>query len=587
MLRPGGLVRRGLRCGAFGLAAVMAVAAIASDADARGRRHRSSGGGEETYNPPYASIVVDANSGAVMQATNADSPRHPASLTKIMTLYLLFERLEAGKIKMSTEMPASARAAAQAPSKLGLKPGETIKVETAIRAIVTKSANDVAVIVAEALGGDETNFAKLMTAKAHALGMKHTTYRNASGLPDDKQITTARDQAILGRAIQDRFPKYYQYFSTRTFEFRGKEMRNHNHLLGSVDGVDGIKTGYIHDSGFNIVTSVRRANRHIVAVVFGGRTAEARDARVRSLIDNNINIAAVKRTAPPIADGLEMAAAHVKDSKVKEQTTVIPLPKAAPVLAPALAPAMAPVAAPAPALAPALAPAPTPVMAEAPEPGSTDPIKPNAVKTFTVHPGTTQIASLSPLPSDSRKLMPAPATANPASVTTVALAKSAPAPATTAGPASVTTVASAKSAPAPAAIASPATVTTVKHEPLPPPLPAPPSAKPARALAPQFKVASANDSVPVAAPEPAAKPRGGWMIQVGAFPDEKEAKQRLEIAQGKAKDQLGQADPFTERVAKGDKSLYRARFAGLDKDQAETACKNLKRSEIPCMLLKN
>ena len=135
--------------------------------------------------------------------------------------------------------------------------------------------------------------------------MKGTTYRNASGLPEDQQFTTARDQAILGRAIRDRFPNYYQYFSTRTFEFRGKAMRNHNHLLGNVDGVDGIKTGYIHDSGFNIVTSVRRANRHIVAVVFGGRTAEARDARVRSLIDNNINIAAVKRTAPPIVEGVQ------------------------------------------------------------------------------------------------------------------------------------------------------------------------------------------------------------------------------------------------------------------------------------------
>ena len=192
--------------------------------------------------------MVDVNSGAVMQATNADASRHPASLTKIMTLYLLFERLEAGKIKLNTELEVSAHAAAQAPSKLGLKPGDTIKVETAIRAIVTKSANDVAVIVGEALGGDEPSFARMMTAKAHALGMEHTTYRNASGLPDDAQVTTARDQALLGRAINDRFPSYYHYFSTRTFEYHGHTMRNHNHLLGSVEGVDGIKTGYIHDS---------------------------------------------------------------------------------------------------------------------------------------------------------------------------------------------------------------------------------------------------------------------------------------------------------------------------------------------------
>src|SRR5471032_2290847 len=290
MLRAGGRVCSGLRWGAAGLLGVLALTAISDRADARNwfRRHRAPAA--EAYQPSYASIVVDANSGKVLQQTNADSPRHPASLTKIMTLYLLFERLEAGKIKMSTEMPASAHAAAQAPSKLGLKPGESIRVETAIRAIVTKSANDVAVIVAEALAADEPDFATLMTAKARALGMTHTAYYNASGLPDDKQITTARDQAILGRAIHDRFPQYYRYFSTRTFEFRGEEMRNHNHLLGNVPGVDGIKTGYIHDSGFNIVTSVQRDNRHLVAVVFGGRTANARDALVRSLIDNNINI---------------------------------------------------------------------------------------------------------------------------------------------------------------------------------------------------------------------------------------------------------------------------------------------------------
>ncbi len=412
----------------------------------------------------------------------------------------------------------SAHAAAQAPSKLGLKPGQTIDVETAIRAIVTKSANDVAVIVAEALAGDETEFAKQMTAKAHALGMMHTTYRNASGLPDDKQMTTARDMAILGRAIQDRFPKYYHYFSTRTFAFHGKVVRNHNHLLGNVPGVDGIKTGYIHDSGFNIVTSVHRNNRHIVAVVFGGRTAEARDARARSLIDNNINIAAVKRTAPMVVEGSATAVAHAKEAK------------------------------PAPTKVASAVPMPTP----APSPGSTAPIKPNPVKTIAVQGGIMHVASLSPLPSASRKLTPAPATANPATVTTVA---------------------------------------TVKREP-PPSLP---GAKPivlgtlpVEKAEKVEKVASASATVPLPATEPAPKlAHGGWMIQVGAFDEEKDAKQRLSVAQSKAKDQLDNANPFTERVAKGDKALFRARFAGLEKTQAEAACKHLKRSEIPCMLLKN
>jgi D-alanyl-D-alanine carboxypeptidase len=436
---------------------------------------------------------------------------------------------------MSTELPVSPHAAAQAPSKLGLKPGETIQVETAIRAIVTKSANDVAVIVAEALGGDEPSFAKLMTAKARELGMKGTSYYNASGLPEDQQYTTARDQALLGRAIHDRFPNYYRYFSTRTFDFRGKSMRNHNHLLGAMEGVDGIKTGYIHDSGFNIVTSVRRGARHVVAVVFGGRTANARDARVRDLIEGTVNVAAVKQTAPPIVEGWDTAD---NKAEVKNDTKNIAAKDKEP---------------PAPALRAAVVASAEP---DGPTPGSTDPIKPNSVKTFSVHPGTMRAAALSPLPSDSRKLTQA--TANPTSFTTVNTVKSE----------------------APAQAFAP-----------------PPGAKPGVLGVLPGKLASAGDSVPVtsvetAAKEPVAKevnkPRGGgWMIQVGAFPDEKEAQQRLSMAQSKAKEQLGHADPFTERTAKGDKALFRARFAGLDKDQAENACKNLKRSEIPCMLLKN
>ena len=306
MLRAGAFVRRPLRWGAFGLVTLLAVAAITTAADARGRRHRHHAAASESYEPPYSSIVVDANSGAILQATNADSPRHPASLTKVMTLYLLFERLQAGKIKMSTDMEVSAHAAAQAPSKLGLKPGQTINVETAIRAIVTKSANDVAVVVAEALGGSEENFARMMTAKARALGMIHTVYRDASGLPNDEQITTARDMTILGRAIQDRFPQYYHYFATRTLTYRGEEFRNHNHLLGRVAGVDGMKTGYIHDSGFNIIVSMRRGPRHVLAVVFGGRTASARDARVVGLLDDTIQLASVKRTAPRMSEGPEI-----------------------------------------------------------------------------------------------------------------------------------------------------------------------------------------------------------------------------------------------------------------------------------------
>jgi len=220
---------------------------------------------------PYADIVMDGNSGNVLHETNADAKRHPASLTKILTLYLLFEQLEADKLNLDSQLNVSKEAAGQSPTKLGLKPGSTLRVEDAIKGIVTRSANDAAVVIAEAIAGNEDDFAKLMTRKAHALGMTRSVYKNASGLPNDEQITTARDQALLGRAIQERFPRYYKYFSTRSFTFHGESISNHNHLLGRVEGVDGIKTGYIEASGFNqkitinpkrIPTVSRSSSRH-------------------------------------------------------------------------------------------------------------------------------------------------------------------------------------------------------------------------------------------------------------------------------------------------------------------------------------
>src|SRR5436853_5046185 len=215
-----------------------------------------------------------------------------------MTLYLLFEQLETAKLKLDSQLKVSKDAASQSPTKLGLKPGSTLAVEDAIKGMVTRSANDAAVVVAEAIGGDEDEFAKLMTRKAQSLGMSRTVYKNASGLPDDDQVTTARDQSLLGRAIQERFPRYYKYFSTRSFNFRGQSIGNHNHLLGRVEGVDGIKTGYIRASGFNLVTSVHRGNRYLVGVVMGGSSAGSRDARMRELISDKIAQASTKRTAP-------------------------------------------------------------------------------------------------------------------------------------------------------------------------------------------------------------------------------------------------------------------------------------------------
>jgi D-alanyl-D-alanine carboxypeptidase len=257
------------------------------------------------FNPPYADILVDDNSGLVLHETRPDSPRHPASLTKIMTLYLLFEQLEAKKLSLDSRLQVSAHASGQAPTKLGLKSNETFTVEEAIKAIVTRSANDAAVVVAEAIAGSESEFAALMTDKAQMLGMVSTVYVNASGLPAEAQITTAREQALLGRAIQERFPEYSRYFAIRCFQYHGVEISNHNALLGEMQGIDGIKTGYTEASGYNLVASVRRDGRHLVGVVLGEKSNAARNARMRKLIEDHLLQAAPRRGAPSIIPAMQ------------------------------------------------------------------------------------------------------------------------------------------------------------------------------------------------------------------------------------------------------------------------------------------
>ena len=548
--------RQGLRCCALGLSALAAVLTFTSEADAwhhhRVRVHTVRYAHHtarvyhhahvETYSPPTASIVVDGNNGGVLQASNPDALRHPASLTKIMTLYLLFERLDAGKIRLDTPLRVSEHAAAQAPTKLGLKPGQSIPVEDAIKGIVTRSANDAAVVIAENLGGDEEDFAKLMTQKAHALGMSHTTYVNASGLPDDDQITTARDQALLGRAIQERFPHLYKYFSTTSFVFHGVTIRGHNHLLGSVDGVDGIKTGFTRASGFNLVTSVHRGGRFIVAVVLGGRSAFERDAHMRDLISGHIREASLQHTAPVFAERAE--------------------PRGEP----------QPVAFAKTALSTRADPTPTSTISARAMVGSTDPIKPLLVKTISYRIAPVRTAALGPMPA----LVPV-ANSTPQS--------QASAPAAAARPAAQEQPAEAPQTEMPRATAAAATPT--------PPV----SAKPEPAKIETARVetargestkseALASERIPNS--EPAQiHARGGWLIQIGAYEGEDEAKQHLSAAQLKVHTMLASADPFTERVQKGDKSLYRARFAGFDKETAEAACRQLKRSDFQCMTLKN
>lgn len=233
----------------------------------------------------YASIVIEADTGYVLSAKNADKSLHPASLTKIMTLYMTFEAIQNGRLTKNTRIPVSKHAAFQEPSELGLAAGSTIRVEDAIYGLVTKSANDAAVVLAEALGGSESNFAEQMTRRARQLGMKNTTYKNASGLHVKGQVSTARDQATLGQAIIRDFPRDYKYFSTKKFDYAGRTYANHNKLMNTYIGMDGIKTGFVNASGFNLVASAKRNGTRLIGVVFGGQTSKSRNDHMAQLLD--------------------------------------------------------------------------------------------------------------------------------------------------------------------------------------------------------------------------------------------------------------------------------------------------------------
>src|SRR2546429_684416 len=478
-------------------------------ADARRPSHRHQARqhhheARESYNPAFSSIIVDGNSGATLSANNPDASRHPASLTKIMTLYLLFERLDAGKMTLGTEMEVSAHASEQAPTKLGLRPGQSIRVEDAMKGLVTRAANDAAVVIAEAIAGDEGDFARQMTRKARALGMTRTVYRNASGLPDDNQVTTARDQSTLGRAIQDRFPRYYRYFSTVAFNYRGHSIRNHNRLLGNVEGVDGIKTGYTRASGFNLVTSMRRGNRHLLGGVIQTQS-----------------IAAIPGSSEP------MKPVKVKTVQVKAGQMKL---------------ASAGSARPATAITNAISPA----HPEVPETSSAVVAKAETNKPETNRAETNR------------------AEINRAETNRVEVARTEmpPQPAnhgTGNGLLGVLPASSVPPSPIPQAMAY---------------------ADPAPRAQPQ--IIQQNGAI-----KPAAA-HTGWIVQVGALESESEARQRIEAARNQARGLLAKADPFTEPVvAKGDRKLFRARFAGLDRDQAEAVCRTLKRSDISCITVRN
>lgn len=538
------------------------VTATTADA-ARWRRHQhtsSSSNSDSGWREGYSSIVVDAKTGKVLQESNADKLRHPASLTKIMTLYMLFEQLEAGRIRLDSKITVSAHASEAAPTKLGLAAGQKIEVEDAIKAVVTRSANDMAVAIGEAIAGSEEAFAARMTKKARALGMNSTTFTNASGLPDKRQVTTARDLAILGRAIQDRFPRYYHFFSIRTFVWRGTPIGNHNRLLGSVEGVDGIKTGYTRASGFNLVTSVKRNNRHIVAVVLGGRTSRARDARMRELVAEYTPRAyAGARTAPLIAEAPEAKPAPKFAAKIAHT----PLPRPAPRI------------------------------------DSREPIQPIPVKTVQINTAKEQqVADMMPSSGTLGTLTISPfGDVNAGPPQTMQLAayadpRNAGSPAVFTAAAKPRTVEAAQASAEDAAVATetakagddkPAAVRVAAATMSALQLTTTAEAAPAGAVARDDKKPVFHAALVQPVPVPA-----GWQIQIGAFTAEPEAQSTLQAARSKLGAAWGKAHAFTEKTVKGSVEYIRARFAGFRNEaDAKKACEALRKNDFACITVKD
>ncbi|MGE0259584.1 MAG: serine hydrolase [Alphaproteobacteria bacterium] len=310
------------------------MAGIAAEARARGGATVASG-------PVFAWMLLDADTGQVLSEQNADVLTYPASLTKMMTLYLTFEALNQGRIRLDQFFTVTAEAASRSPSKLGLMPGEAVPLRDLILGLITRSANDAASVIAENLAGSEANFARYMTWKARQLGMQYTWYQNASGLPDPSQRTTARDVARLALALYHDFPREYRYFSTQEFYFRGDLIHTHNHLLEWYPGADGIKTGFVNASGFNIATSAVRSGRRLIGVIMGGRSARSRDVQMASLLDQGFAALGTRQPAEPV-----IAAASPTTYPKASSSTSIPAP-------PAAAPVAAARAAPPPASAPA------------------------------------------------------------------------------------------------------------------------------------------------------------------------------------------------------------------------------------------
>jgi D-alanyl-D-alanine carboxypeptidase len=507
----------------------------------------------------HAALILDANTGAILHNVEGDAPRHPASLTKMMTLYLTFETLQSGRLRMSDELTISDHAAAAAPSKLDLNPGDEISISDAIRAIITKSANDVAVALAERIGGSEANFAHLMNARAREFGMSGTHYENASGLPNDDQITTAHDMATLALHLQDDFPQYYPLFATKTFVYDGKSYRNHNTMLNSFAGVDGIKTGYTRASGFNLVTSWHRGNRHLIGVVFGGDTAGERNAEMRVLLTRMVPRASAVKTRKP------MLLARLRgEPKIARR----PVKPAATELA-----AASPAAPTAPERAVTAAGAdetPVHVFKVRAVPMVSRPQRPAS-------PEETTDMDESGQNSDSTTSAPAPlrafAPANLASSRSTPEKDLRRRPADSAAPPAPVQVKRAERAQHKIANAA-------AHE---PPIirGSPPST-----LGAQARVLAVETGEQPDLHRSVVQVKGGrYAVQIGAYNSIDEAQRALTSVQDRAGRILAGASSVTNPAVRNGHQIFRARFTGFDANRATTTCNALRRQSVECFVM--
>jgi D-alanyl-D-alanine carboxypeptidase len=528
----------------------------------------------------HAAFVLDVNSGAVLHNDDGDAIRHPASLTKMMTLYLTFELLQSGRLKMSDMITVSERAASVAPSKLDLKPGDQISVADGIKAIVTKSANDIAVALAEKIGGTEANFVRLMNTRARELGMTKSHFENPSGLPDDDHVSTARDMATLALHLMDDFPGYYTIFATRTFTYRGKSYRNHNTMLNTFAGVDGIKTGYTRASGFNLVTSVHRGGRHLIGVVFGGSTAASRNAEMRVLLTKAFTRASTAKTRKPMSiaklNGKPKVAALPASRDPKTRDVAVAEPSARPQKS--LPQRVVDTGSREPPIqifkvkhVPLVAkPAAEPADETTDMQDTDSPRESSAVQTASADTGSDAgfLAAAERLGQRAEMLGAsdrAPA-AEPARIAKPAAFAPPSEPVAAAEPLATPTT------PANRAVSSPET----RQRGLPP------STLNAQAWALTGRSAAPAASAPMTRVSAAA---GDYEVQIGAYGSIADAQRALNSVQDRARRLLAGVPSVTHPGTVNGKQIFRARFAGFNADRAASTCTELRRKGVDCFVM--